>query len=167
MIKKNKYGLGHHSIARQAEVFLIFGSLPAEVKAEQMRRFNRSKGLNVLVATDAIGMGMNLDIKRVIFTTFTKPTGMGSTRLTNTDIQQIAGRAGRNTQNGLATAILPSMLDILEQALADKSVHTLQPSLNHATPPLYLLPPVALLNDIADSLYLSTGNYCHLADIHA
>lgn len=45
---------------------LIYGSLPAETKRAQANLFN-SGAVDFLLATDAIGMGMNLGIKRILF----------------------------------------------------------------------------------------------------
>jgi ATP-dependent RNA helicase SUPV3L1/SUV3 len=47
------------------------------------------------VATDAIGMGLNLPIRRVLFSTMTKFDGQGDRRWTCREVHQIAGRAGR------------------------------------------------------------------------
>jgi len=50
------------------ECAIVFGDLPPETKKEQIGRFNDPDDpCKVLLATDAVGMGMNLDIKRLIF----------------------------------------------------------------------------------------------------
>ena len=47
---------------------LIYGSLPPETRTQQAALFNDpDSGYDVLVATDAIGMGLNLNIRRVVF----------------------------------------------------------------------------------------------------
>ncbi|KAL9191173.1 hypothetical protein ACHAXT_000879 [Thalassiosira profunda] len=75
---------------------VIYGSLPPEVRAEQARRFNDpASGYDVLVASDAIGMGLNLSIKRVIFNTMFKNNGVRIVQLDHSAVKQIAGRAGR------------------------------------------------------------------------
>src|SRR4029453_9019667 len=53
-----------------------------------------------LVATDAIGMGLNLDIDHVVFTSLRKFDGVGPRLLTPAEVAQIAGRAGRHVQDG-------------------------------------------------------------------
>jgi superfamily II RNA helicase len=50
---------------------------------------------DVLVASDAIGMGLNLNIRRLIFSTMEKFDGTEVRNLTISEIKQIAGRAGR------------------------------------------------------------------------
>ena len=54
---------------------IVYGALPAETRKDQAKLFNTpGSGYNVLVATDAIGMGLNLNIRRVIFSTLHKTT---------------------------------------------------------------------------------------------
>lgn len=73
---------------------VAYGSLPPETKSEQAKLFNAGK-LDVMVASDAIGMGLNLKIKRVVFDTLTKWNGTENVALSTSQIKQIAGRAGR------------------------------------------------------------------------
>ncbi|KAL7076333.1 hypothetical protein ACQ4LE_004651 [Meloidogyne hapla] len=74
------------------EAAIIFGDLPPETKREQIEKFNDPEDpCKVLLATDAIGMGINLNIKRVIFTTL-MPDGQIFPAYF---VSQIAGRAGR------------------------------------------------------------------------
>ncbi|CAN1808016.1 ATP-dependent RNA helicase SUV3, mitochondrial [Linum perenne] len=62
----------------------------------QATMFNdASSELDVLVASDAIGMGLNLNISRIIFSTMKKFDGVEMRNLTVPEIKQIAGRAGR------------------------------------------------------------------------
>ncbi|KAF5838453.1 hypothetical protein DUNSADRAFT_2847 [Dunaliella salina] len=65
------------------------------MSAEGERDEEDDEGCHVLVASDAIGMGLNLSIRRVIFTTLSKFDGMSKRQLTASEIRQIAGRAGR------------------------------------------------------------------------
>ncbi|OCF31260.1 mitochondrial RNA helicase [Kwoniella heveanensis BCC8398] len=75
---------------------VVYGALPPETRAEQARDFNDEKGLSqVLVASDAVGMGLNLKIKRMIFESLSKFNGKTEVPLALTQIKQIAGRAGR------------------------------------------------------------------------
>ena len=59
-----------------------------------MERFLRRE-TELLIATDAIGMGLNLPVRRIIFTTEKKYDGFHSRALYPAEVQQIAGRAGR------------------------------------------------------------------------
>jgi len=73
---------------------VIYGDLPPEVRRMQYRDFLSGKS-TVLVTTDAIGMGVNLPIRRIVFTELTKFDGNERRQLTSQEVKQIAGRAGR------------------------------------------------------------------------
>ncbi len=76
------------------KVSIIYGMLSPEVRREQARKFD--KGVtDVIVSTDAISMGMNLPIKRIVFTTLVKHIDSQEHPITMSEIKQIAGRAGR------------------------------------------------------------------------
>jgi ATP-dependent RNA helicase SUPV3L1/SUV3 len=75
-------------------VSVIYGALPPEVRRREAERFATGES-HILVATDAIGMGLNLPIRRVLFSTMTKFDGVGDRALTESEVHQIAGRAGR------------------------------------------------------------------------
>ncbi|KAF9618522.1 hypothetical protein IFM89_002217 [Coptis chinensis] len=75
---------------------VVYGSLPPETRTRQATMFNdESSEFDVLVASDAIGMGLNLNISRIIFSTLKKFNGTEMRDLTVPEIKQIAGRAGR------------------------------------------------------------------------
>jgi ATP-dependent RNA helicase SUPV3L1/SUV3 len=75
---------------------VIYGSLPPQTRSEQARLFNDpGSGFDILVASDAIGMGLNLNIRRIIFNSIFKHDGSGIVRLSHSAVKQIAGRAGR------------------------------------------------------------------------
>lgn len=72
----------------------IYGALSPEVRRTESERFCNGAA-DILVATDAIGMGLNLPIRRVIFSNIHKFDGIASRPLNATEVRQIAGRAGR------------------------------------------------------------------------
>lgn len=72
----------------------IYGALSPEIRRLESERFCRGEA-DILVATDAIGMGLNLPIRRIIFTQIHKFDGIASRPLNATEVRQIAGRAGR------------------------------------------------------------------------
>lgn len=76
------------------KVASIYGALSPEVRRIESERFN-SKQADILVATDAIGMGLNLPIRRIIFANVHKFDGIAARPLNATEVRQIAGRAGR------------------------------------------------------------------------
>lgn len=73
---------------------MIYGDLPPEVRKMQYHDFVEGKN-KILVSTDAIGMGVNLPIRRIIFLNSKKFDGDEIRTLTSQEIKQIAGRAGR------------------------------------------------------------------------
>jgi len=73
---------------------IIYGALPYATRRGQMQRFLDGE-TKILVATDAIGMGLNLPIRRVIFTQTEKYDGAEKRPLRPAEVRQIAGRAGR------------------------------------------------------------------------
>jgi ATP-dependent RNA helicase SUPV3L1/SUV3 len=75
-------------------VSVIYGALPPEVRRREAERFAEGAS-HILVATDAIGMGLNLPIRRVLFSTMSKFDGVNDRPLGEGEVHQIAGRAGR------------------------------------------------------------------------
>ncbi|MEW8957418.1 helicase-related protein, partial [Clostridium sp.] len=73
---------------------LIYGDLPPEVRKLQYEEFLKGNS-KILITTDAIGMGVNLPIKRIVFIDIKKFDGEEIRYLTSQEIKQIAGRAGR------------------------------------------------------------------------
>ncbi|XP_039172546.1 DExH-box ATP-dependent RNA helicase DExH18, mitochondrial-like [Eucalyptus grandis] len=74
----------------------IYGALPPETQRQQANLFNDQDNENdVLVASDAVGMGLNLNIRRVVFSTLSKYNGDKMVPVPASQVKQIAGRAGR------------------------------------------------------------------------
>ena len=73
---------------------VIYGNLSPEVRREEARRFREGE-TDILVATDAISMGLNLPIKTLLFSKADKFDGQNQRNLTSTEVRQISGRAGR------------------------------------------------------------------------
>lgn len=73
---------------------VIYGNLSPEVRRAEAAKFKSGEN-EVLVATDAIGMGLNLPIQRIFFSTMEKFDGTSSRKLNVTEVKQISGRAGR------------------------------------------------------------------------
>ena len=92
--KKNVLAIAATLEGRGIKASVIYGNLPPQTRREQVRLF--TEGINqVVVATDAIGMGINLPIRRVVFMNTSKFDGTDKRRLEAEEIRQIAGRAGR------------------------------------------------------------------------
>lgn len=80
--------------ARGLRVSVIYGGLTPEVRRSEAQRF-RDEISDIVCATDAIGLGLNLPLERVIFYEVDKFDGVNNRSLTAGEILQIAGRAGR------------------------------------------------------------------------
>lgn len=91
----------------------------------QATMFNdENNDFDVLVASDAIGMGLNLNISRIIFSTVRKFDGTEMRELTVSEIKQIAGRAGRYKSKfpvGEVTCLDPADLPLLHSSLSSPS----------------------------------------------
>ena len=80
-------------------VSVVMGALSPEVRNAQVKLFEDGK-VDHIVATDAIGLGLNLNIKNIFFSNIIKFDGLRKRMLTFDEISQIAGRAGRFLNNG-------------------------------------------------------------------
>lgn len=78
---------------------VVLGSLSPRTRNAQVEMFQNGD-VDYLVATDAVGMGLNLDVDHVAFASDRKFDGYQFRRLTPAEFAQIAGRAGRATRNG-------------------------------------------------------------------
>lgn len=92
--KKNVLAIAAALETRGIKASVIYGNLPPQTRREQVELF--TEGVNeVVVATDAIGMGINLPIRRIVFMNTVKFDGTDKRRLNAEEIRQIGGRAGR------------------------------------------------------------------------
>lgn len=109
---------------------VVLGSLSPRTRNAQVALFE-SGDVDYLIATDAIGMGLNLDVDHVAFASDRKFDGYQFRRLTPAEFAQIAGRAGRATRNGTfgttgrCAPFEPELVNALQNHTFD-SVKTLQ-----------------------------------------
>jgi ATP-dependent RNA helicase SUPV3L1/SUV3 len=78
---------------------VVLGALSPRARNAQVEMFQAGE-VDYLVATDAIGMGLNMDLDHVAFARTAKFDGRGPRRLTAAELAQIAGRAGRHMSDG-------------------------------------------------------------------
>lgn len=78
---------------------VVMGALSPRTRNSQVAMFQAGE-VDYLVATDAIGMGLNMDVAHVAFASLRKFDGRRSRRLTISEMAQIAGRAGRHQRDG-------------------------------------------------------------------
>jgi ATP-dependent RNA helicase SUPV3L1/SUV3 len=83
---------------------VVMGALSPQTRNAQVAMYQRGE-VDYLVATDAIGMGLNLDIEHVAFAGLSKYDGHRQRRLTTAEMAQIAGRAGRHQRDGTFGAL--------------------------------------------------------------
>jgi len=76
------------------KVSIVYGRLSPEVRREQARKFDEGE-TDIMVSTDAIAMGMNLPVQRIVFSALSKFIDNKEFPLSFSEIKQIAGRAGR------------------------------------------------------------------------
>ncbi len=96
--RRDVFAMREQVVARGLTPAVIYGALGPEVRRAESRRF-RENVAPVLVATDAIGMGLNLPIRRVLFSSLMKWDGREDRSLTPAEVRQIGGRAGRYGQH--------------------------------------------------------------------
>jgi len=101
---------------------VIYGNLSPEVRREEARRFREGE-TDILVATDAISMGLNLPIKTLLFSKADKFDGQNQRNLTATEVRQISGRAGRYglSEKGYVGALTADVLKTIS-SLFTKSI---------------------------------------------
>lgn len=107
------------------KVSMIYGSMPPETRKTQIDRFIKGY-TSIIVATDAIGMGLNLPIRRIVFLENEKFDGTKRRRLTSQEIKQIAGRAGRKGLYNVGKVAFSTDIAMMKRLLEkeDPSLHT-------------------------------------------
>ncbi len=116
---------------------IVMGSLSPKTRNSQVNLY-QSGDVDYLVATDAIGMGINMDLNNVYFSNLKKFDGKKIRRLKLSEISQIAGRAGRYLNDGSfgitgnCGEISAEEIELLENHKIDE-IHTIfwrNPNLN-------------------------------------
>jgi len=93
------YAIAENLRRQRGGAAVVLGALSPRARNAQVALF-QNRDVDVLVATDAIGMGLNLDIEHLAFAEMSKFDGVGMRPLMPAEIGQIAGRAGRHLRNG-------------------------------------------------------------------
>ena len=101
---------------------IIYGSLPYSTRKKQFERFLNGE-TEVIVCTDAIGMGVNLPIKRIVFLETRKYDGVSLRKLKVSEIKQIAGRAGRKGIYNKGYVAAACDINLIRGALKAKTTH--------------------------------------------
>ncbi|MEM8799392.1 MAG: helicase-related protein [Pseudomonadota bacterium] len=101
------YGLAELIRRQRGGAAIVMGALSPRTRNAQVAMY-QSGEVDYLVATDAIGMGLNMDIKLVAFASTHKFDGRRQRHLTPAEMGQIAGRAGRYSEDGTFVALAQS-----------------------------------------------------------
>ncbi|EJS41293.1 suv3p [Saccharomyces arboricola H-6] len=162
------------------KVAVIYGSLPPETRVQQASLFNNGE-YDIMVASDAIGMGLNLSIDRVVFTTDMKYNGEELMEMTSSQIKQIGGRAGRfkskspsgDVPQGFITSFESRVLKSVRKAI-EAPVEYLRTAVTWPTDEICAqlmtqfppgTPASVLLQTIADELEKSSDKLFTLSDL--
>ncbi len=124
--------------AHGQRVAVIYGGLSPEVRRNEARRFREGEA-DLVCATDAIGLGLNLPLDRVIFYETDKFDGEDDRRLSPAELMQIAGRAGRGPGSaGWVGAFSVRDGQRIEEALAAPQVTPAPDRLPAAPTPMHV-----------------------------
>jgi len=110
---------------------VVMGALSPRTRNAQVAMF-QSGEVDYLVATDAIGMGLNLDVHHVAFASLRKFDGQRQRRLNIAEMSQIGGRAGRHQRDG-TFGTLAAVTDRKSAEFTPEEIERLE---NHHIPPL-------------------------------
>ncbi len=116
----NVYAIAELIRRQKGGAAVVMGALSPRTRNAQVELYQNGD-VDYLVATDAIGMGLNLDINHVAFSSLTKFDGRRMRELAPNELAQIAGRAGRGMSHGSfgVTGEAPPLNDAVAQSIMD------------------------------------------------
>ncbi|QIE47275.1 disulfide oxidoreductase [Pseudohalocynthiibacter aestuariivivens] len=117
---ENVYAIAELLRRQKGGAAVVMGALSPRTRNAQVELYQNGE-VDYLVATDAIGMGLNLDINHVAFSALSKFDGRRMRALMPNELAQIAGRAGRGMASGTfgVTGEAPPLADEVAQAVMD------------------------------------------------
>jgi len=119
------YAIAEAVRRRRGGCAVVMGRLSPRTRNAQVALY-QNREVDFLVATDAIGMGLNMDVDHVAFAALSKFDGQNARPLTAQEVAQIAGRAGRGMKDGSfgTTADCPAMPEEIVEAV---ETHAFEP----------------------------------------
>ena len=122
---ENVYAIAELIRRQKGGAAVVMGALSPRTRNAQVEMYQNGD-VDYLVATDAIGMGLNLDIDHIAFSSLSKFDGQRMRPLMANELAQIAGRAGRGMKPGTfgVTGEAPALHDELARAITE---HRFQP----------------------------------------
>ena len=181
------YNIAARIKAQKGGAAVVLGALSPQTRNSQVGMFEAGE-VDFIVATDAIGMGLNLNIDNISFASLEKYDGKKKRNLKKNEIAQIAGRAGRNEKNGFFSntpqtgQLSKELIDSIEQNLFDPinflywrnksleftSVDSLLKSLNRKSNNPLLIKTLNIRDEnILKHLSVNTEVIKHLSDYEA
>jgi ATP-dependent RNA helicase SUPV3L1/SUV3 len=139
-------------LSEKYRVSVVYGNLSPEVRREEARRFREAES-EILVATDAIAMGLNLPIRTILFAKDNKFDGLRRRELLPSEVLQIAGRAGRY---GIEEKGYVGALDENALKTIDKAFHTPLPDIELPVSVMASLEHVMLIGEILETENITT-----------
>ncbi|PLR91131.1 helicase-related protein [Bacillus sp. T33-2] len=130
---------------------MIYGSMPPETRKKQIQRFIDGQA-DVIVATDAIGMGLNLPIRRIALLENEKFDGTRRRRLTSQEVKQIAGRAGRKGIYDVGKVAFSSDIKLMKKLLQQEDAPVLS----------FAIAPTSTVFERFQKYYRSLGTFFEL-----
>nr|WP_184564583.1 helicase-related protein [Sulfitobacter undariae] len=117
---ENVYAIAELIRRQKGGAAVVMGALSPRTRNAQVEMYQNGE-VDYLVATDAIGMGLNLDVDHVAFSSLSKFDGRRMRPLAPNELAQIAGRAGRGMKNGTfgVTGDAPPLDDAVARAIMD------------------------------------------------
>ena len=118
---ENVYAIAELLRRQRGGAAVVMGALSPRTRNAQVAMYQAGE-VDFLVATDAIGMGLNLDVDHVAFSSTRKFDGTRMRPLLPNELAQIAGRAGRHTANGTfgvtgeAVPLDPEVVEAIEES---------------------------------------------------
>ncbi len=133
---ENVYAIAELIRRQKGGAAVVMGALSPRTRNAQVDMYQNGE-VDFLVATDAIGMGLNLDVDHVAFSALSKFDGRRMRPLAPNELAQIAGRAGRGMRNGTfgVTGDAPALDDGVARAIMDHQF-TPQKKINWRNPHL-------------------------------
>ena len=139
-------------LSEKYRVSVVYGNLSPEVRREEARRFREGES-EILVATDAIAMGLNLPIKTILFAKDNKFDGLRRRELLPSEVSQISGRAGRYgfEEKGYVGALDENTLKTISKAF-----HSPLPDIELPVSVMANLEHVMLIGEILETENITT-----------
>ena len=142
--RKNVLSVAAHLERYGFHASVIYGALPPIARRNEVEKYTSGE-TNIIVATDAIGMGISLPIRRIIFAETQKFDGKQQRPLTSGEVRQIAGRAGRYGMFDLGEVLTMDETSVIEDGLQNPATRVRTPCIEFPREVLQTKYPIDVL----------------------